>query len=271
MHVFQERLYKSMVIRICMINRILSLSMAHGFAPCLRVWLFRKANKHFYFHMYNSSNTCNYRVYVDAEGFEVQLFYKGYYNMQSWVFYKTVFPKNKKQGLLSSLTNFIFHLVWLSTRLALTNWLKLPIVLYNTTYSMQANTTYIATYLFTETNRIRGRPKERMTQALLATHLSVYPSIWFAFVWMSLILQLLPQQIPVPPLPLPTCCCCQLRTETAEVPWTWGRNMLVSAGPGAEPHWDTLDWMKCWRKSGGKRTCCSVWEQWSDYGDDKES
>lgn len=33
-----------------------------------------------------------------------------------------------------------------------------------------------------------------MTQALLPTHPSVYPSIWFAFVWMSLILQLLQPQ-----------------------------------------------------------------------------
>lgn len=78
-----------------------------------------------------------------------------------------------------------------------------------------------------------GRLRERMTQALLPAHPSVYSSIWIAFVWMSLILQLLPQQIPVPPLPLPTCCWCQLSTETAEVPRTWGRNMLASAVSGA--------------------------------------
>lgn len=78
-----------------------------------------------------------------------------------------------------------------------------------------------------------GRLRERMTQALLPAHPSVYSSIWITFVWMSLILQLLPQQISVPPLPLPTCCWCQLSTETVEVPRTWGRNMLASAVSGA--------------------------------------
>lgn len=33
--------------------------------------------------------------------------------------------------------------------------------------------------------------RARMTQALLPARPSVYPSIWFAFAWMSLILQLL--------------------------------------------------------------------------------
>lgn len=84
---------------------------------------------------------------------------------------------------------------------------------------MHSNVAYVGA-ASTERNRIEGQPTERMTQALLPTHPSIYPSIWIAFVWMSLILQLLPHQTPVPPLPLPTCCCWQLSAETLEVPWT---------------------------------------------------
>lgn len=58
-----------------------------------------------------------------------------------------------------------------------------------------------------------------MTQALLPSHCSIYPSIWFVFVWMSLILQLLAQQAPDPLLPLPIFYWCQLRTKAVEVPW----------------------------------------------------
>lgn len=140
---------------------------------------------------------------------------------------------------------------------------------YDTTCCMLAHTTYSGVSI--ETNRIRGRRREKMTQDLLPTHPSVYPSIWFAFVWMSLILQLLPQLTPVPLVPLPVCCMCQIRTETAEAPWTRCRNMLLPAGPGAEHHWDTLDQIEGWHTSGRNRTCCSVWDEWSDYWGDKES
>lgn len=42
----------------------------------------------------------------------------------------------------------------------------------------------------------KTRAAEKMTQALLLAYPSIYPTIWIVFVWMSLILQLLSQQIP---------------------------------------------------------------------------
>lgn len=55
---------------------------------------------------------------------------------------------------------------------------------------------------------------------------------------------------------------CQLRAKAVEIAWTWGRNMLMPAGSGAQPSWDTPHWsMECCRKSGRNETRCSVWEK----------
>lgn len=69
----------------------------------------------------------------------------------------------------------------------------------------------------------------------LPVHPSVHLSIWIVFTWMSLMPELLPQQIPFPRSPLPTRHCCQLSPETVKVPGTKVRNIFGLGSHCAQP------------------------------------
>lgn len=84
-----------------------------------------------------------------------------------------------------------------------------------------------------------------MIQALLPAYSSMYPSIWIVFVWMSLILQFLSQQI-----------LCAVGASRGIRQWLFSANMGC---------WPWLSWEPNWHPSGVNGTCESngliKWDQ----------
>lgn len=81
----------------------------------------------------------------------------------------------------------------------------------------------------TETNRIGGRPRERgwLRLSSFPIHPSIPPSGLRLCGYLSSCSFCTDKNPSSSATPSPPACCqCQLRTGTAEVPWTWGRNMF---------------------------------------------